>query len=262
MKPVGVAAKDMAGQAGAPDEESQREGSFMADVKIKTADGEFSAYLAKPRRQGDGGRAPGMVVIQEIFGVNQVMRAICDDYAAQGYLAICPDLFWRQQPGVEITDKTEAEWAQAFGFFKGFHEAKGIDDLRTTLETLRADESCSGLVGCVGFCLGGRLAYLMATRTAVDCSVGYYGVGLENNLNEAAAITKPLMLHIAEEDEYCSKDAQAKIRQALGHHHCATLYSYPGVGHAFARVGGQHWDEAAARLANDRSAAFFKKHLQ
>jgi carboxymethylenebutenolidase len=234
----------------------------MPEVTIKTADGEFSAYLARPRRQGDGGRAPGMVVIQEIFGVNAGMRAICDDYAAQGYLAICPDLFWRQQPGVQLTDRTEGEWAQAFGFFKGFHEAKGIDDLRTTLETLRVDEGCSGVVGCVGYCLGGRLAYLMATRTAVDCSVGYYGVGIENNLNEAAAITKPLMLHIAEEDEYCSKAAQEQIKQVLANRPRVTLHSYPGVGHAFARVGGQHWDAKSAELANERSAAFFKKHLQ
>ena len=207
----------------------------MPDITITGSDGKFSGYLAKPA----SGKGPGVLLIQEIFGVNKVMRDLADGFAAQGYVVLCPDLFWRQEPGIQITDKTEAEWAQAFGFFKGFHEAKGIDDLRTTLETLRADESCSGQVGCVGFCLGGRLAYLMATRTAVDCSVGYYGVGIENNLNESAAITKPLMLHIAEEDEYCSKAAQEQIKQALGNQSRVTLYSYPGVGHAFARVGGQ-----------------------
>lgn len=234
----------------------------MADITIKTADGSFSGYLATPRGAGDGGRWPGIVVIQEIFGVNATMRALCDDFAAQGYLALSPDLFWRQKPGVQLTDKTEAEWQQAFGYMKGFNEAKGIDDLRTTLEQLRAHKSCTGKVGSVGYCLGGRLAYLMVTRTAADCSVGYYGVGIDSILNEAAAITKPLMLHIAEEDEYCNKDAQAKIKQSLGRNAMATLHSYPGVGHAFARVGGKHWNAEAARLANERTAAFFKKHLR
>lgn len=233
----------------------------MAETMIRAADGEFAAYIAAPRRDGDGGRAPGIVVIQEIFGVNQVMRELCDGFAAQGYLAVCPDLFWRQKPGVQLTDKTEAEWQQAFTYMKGFNEAKGIDDLRTTLETLRGLDGCTGKAGAVGYCLGGRLAYLMATRTAVDCSVGYYGVGLENILGEAAAITKPLLLHIAEEDEYCSREAQAQITQGLRNHARVTLHSYPGVGHAFARRDGQHWNAEAAALANERSAAFFKKHL-
>lgn len=231
----------------------------MAEVTIKTADGTFSAYLAKP--QGADARVPAIVVIQEIFGVNAGMRALCDDFAAQGYLAICPDLFWRQQPGVQLTDKSDAEWQQAFAYMKGFHEAKGINDLRTTLETVRNHDSCSGMVGAVGYCLGGRLAYLMSTRTAVDCSVGYYGVGLDNILGEAAAITKPLMLHVAEEDEYCSKAVQEEIRRLLGKHPRTTLHYYPGVGHAFARVGGKHWNAEAARLANSRTAEFFKKHL-
>ena len=234
----------------------------MADITIKTADGSFSGYLATPRGNGDGGRAPGMVVVQEIFGVNATMRALCDDFAGQGYLALCPDLFWRQKPGVQLTDKTEAEWQQAFGYMKGFNEAKGIDDLRTALEQLRQHPSCSGKVGSVGYCLGGRLAYLLATRTAVDCSVGYYGVAIDNVLNEAAAITKPVMLHIAEEDEYVNKDAQAKVKQSLGRNAMVTMHSYPGVGHAFARVGGKHWSAEAARLANERTAAFFAKHLK
>jgi carboxymethylenebutenolidase len=234
----------------------------MADITIKTGDGSFSGYLATPRGAGDGGRWPGIVVIQEIFGVNATMRALCDDLAGQGYVALCPDLFWRTRPGIQLTDKTDAEMEQAFALFKGFNEAKGIDDLRTALEQLRANPSCTGKVGCVGYCLGGRLAYLMTTRTAVDCGVGYYGVGIENILNEAAAITKPLLLHIAEEDEYCSKDAQAKIKQGLGRNAMVTLHSYPGVGHAFARIGGKHWNAEAARLANERTAAFFKKHLR
>lgn len=234
----------------------------MAELTITTNDGSFSAYLAAPRGNGDGGRAPGIVVIQEIFGVNQTMRDLCDGFAAKGYVAICPDLFWRQKPGVQLTDKTEAEWQQAFAYMNGFNQAKGIDDLRTALEQLRAHPACSGKVGCVGYCLGGRLAYLMATRTAVDCSVSYYGVAIDNVLNEASAITRPTMLHIAEEDEYVSKEAQAKIKEVLGRNAMVTIHSYPGVGHAFARVGGKHWNAEAAATANERTAAFFARHLR
>ncbi len=233
----------------------------MPDIQLKTADGEFSAYLAAPRGAGDGSRAPGMVVIQEIFGVNEVMRGICDDLAAQGYLALCPDLFWRQQPGIQITDKTEAEMARAFDLYRGFHEAKGVNDLIAAVDHLRIYPGCSGMVGTVGYCLGGKLAYLMATRSNADCSVSYYGVGIANALNEAAAITRPLLMHIAEEDEFVDKEAQERIKQVLSRNSKVALHSYPGVGHAFARVGGKHWNEDAARLANQRTAAFLKKSL-
>jgi len=233
----------------------------MPDISIKTAEGEFSGYLALPRGDGDGHRAPGIVVIQEIFGVNAVMRALCDDLAARGYVALCPDLFWRQEPGIQLTDKTEAEWARAFELYKGFHEAKSVNDLIAAVDHLRVHPACSGKVGTIGYCLGGKLAYLMATRSNAACSVGYYGVGIENALGEAGAITKPLLLHIAEEDEFCSKEAQEKIKQALSRNSMVTIYSYPGVGHAFARVGGKHWNAEAAQTANERSAAFLKKNL-
>jgi carboxymethylenebutenolidase len=233
----------------------------MPDVTLRTADGEFSGYLAAPRRAGDGSRAPGIVVIQEIFGVNATMRAICDDLAAKGYIALCPDLFWRQEPGIQLTDKTEAEMARAFELYKGFQEAKGVTDLIAAVDYLRVLPDCSGKIGTIGYCLGGKLAYLMATRSNADCSVSYYGVGIENALGEAGAITRPLLMHIAEEDEFVSKEAQAQIKQALGRNPMVTIYSYPGVGHAFARVGGAHYNAEAARLANERTEAFLTKHL-
>jgi carboxymethylenebutenolidase len=229
----------------------------MAQVTIRGRDGSFAAYLAKPASQ----RAPGMLVIQEIFGVNAVMRGICDELARQGYLALCPDLFWRQEPGVDITDETDAEWQKAFDLYKGFNEAKGVLDLVASLEHLRGLPECADKAGTIGFCLGGKLAYLMATRSAADCNVSYYGVGIENALNEAAAITRPLLMHIAEEDQFVPKEAQAKIREALGSTPYVTIHTYPGCDHAFARAGGAHWNEAAAKLANERTAAFLRKNL-
>jgi len=233
----------------------------MAETTITCPDGKFSAYVATPKSLAAGKKVPGILVIQEIFGVNKVMRDLCDGYAAQGYLALCPDIFWRQEPGIQITDKTEAEWKRAFELYQGFNEAKGAQDLIASLDHLRKQPACNGKAGAVGYCLGGKLAYLMATRSNADCSVAYYGVGIEGALNEASAITKPLLMHIAAEDKFVPKEAQAKIKDALARNSAVTMHTYPGCDHAFARVGGEHWNQAAAKQANDRSAEFFRQNL-
>ena len=229
----------------------------MPEITIDGPDGQFMAYRADP----DGGSGPAIVVIQEIFGVNKVMRDICDGWAGQGYIAVCPDIFWRQEPGIQLTDQTEAEWGRAFELYQGFDEAKGIEDIQATIDAIRNDDASSGKVGTVGFCLGGKLAYLCATRTDADANIGYYGVGIENNLDEAGNISAPTMFHIAEEDGFCPKEAQAQVHAALDGHARVTIHDYAGVDHAFARVGGEHYDAAAAQTANDRSAAFFGAHL-
>ncbi|MBM3541557.1 MAG: dienelactone hydrolase family protein [Alphaproteobacteria bacterium] len=230
----------------------------MPDITIKAADGgQFSAYLAAPK----SGRGAGVLVIQEIFGVNAVMRAITDALAAQGYFALCPDIFWRQEPGIQLTDQTDAEWARAFELFKGFDEAKGIADLKAALAHLRGLPGCNGKAGTVGYCLGGRLVYLMACRSDADANASFYGVGIENNLAEASAIKAPTILHIAEKDSYVPAEAQAKIGSALKGHPHVTIHTYPGQEHAFARTGGKHYDKASADLANARTAALFKTHL-
>jgi carboxymethylenebutenolidase len=235
----------------------------MADITVsaKTPSPKFGAsfmtYVATP----PAGKGPGIVLIQEIFGVNKVMRDLADGYARQGYVVACPDLFWRQQPGIQITDQTDAEWQQAFGLFQGFDFALGVEDLVVTLDTLRKHPACTGKVGNVGYCLGGNLSYQMACRSSTDGSVGYYGVGIENLLDQAKGIKKPLMLHVAEKDQFCPPEAQAKIRGALAGNSLVTLHYYAGQDHAFARVGGKHYNQQAAELANDRTAAFFKSTL-
>jgi len=227
-------------------------------VTITTPDGSFSAYVARPSRSP----APAIVVIQEIFGVNAVMREITDGLAAQGFLAICPDLFWRIEPGIDITDKSETEWKRALELFNAFDVDAGVSDIAATIDAIRKDPGCNGKVGAVGFCLGGLLAFLTATRTDVDATVGYYGVGIENRVEGAAKLTKPLMLHIAEEDQFVPKAAQAVILAALKDHPLITLHTYPGRDHAFARPGGEHYDEADAKLAGGRSLTFFQQHLE
>ncbi|NUB26822.1 dienelactone hydrolase family protein [Azospirillum brasilense] len=231
----------------------------MTDISIPAGDGgSFSAYVAKP---AGGGPAPGLVVIQEIFGVNQVMRDLCDGFAAQGWLAVCPDLFWRQEPGVQITDKTQEEWNRAFALMNGMDQDKAVDDLKATLAWLRQNPDCTGKAGSVGYCLGGRLAFMMAARSDSDANVSYYGVGLDSLAGEAASITKPLLMHIAEKDQFVPAEAREKVLAAVKGNPNVTAHVYPGVDHAFARAGGAHFDAEAAELANGRTAAFFKQHL-
>jgi carboxymethylenebutenolidase len=224
---------------------------------ITTPDGSFSAYIARPATSP----AAALVVIQEIFGVNQVMREITDAYARQGYLAICPDLFWRIEPGVDLTDQTEAEWQKAFGYFNAFDVDAGVKDIAATIDAIRRDPGCNGKVGAVGFCLGGLLAYLTAARTDVDASTAYYGVGIDGRLGEAAGVKRPLLMHIAEEDGFVPKEAQAKIIAGLESNPLVEIHTYAGRDHGFARTGGQHYDAQATALAAERTQAFFQRSL-
>lgn len=224
---------------------------------ISTADGQFSAYVARPAVD----KAPAVVVIQEIFGVNAVMRDMADELAAAGYLAVCPDLFWRIEPGIDITDQSEAEWKRAFELYQAFDVEQGVEDIAATIAAVRADPACDGKVGAVGFCLGGLLAYLTATRTDADGSVSYYGVGIENFTAEAANLARPLLMHIAEEDQFVPKEAQAAIKDALGGNPKVEIHNYPGRDHAFSRKGGAHYDAADAAKAKERTLAFFKQNL-
>lgn len=226
-------------------------------ISISTPDGGFSAYVARPK----AAKAPAVVVIQEIFGVNQVMRDITDGLAAEGYLAICPDLFWRIEPGIDITDKSEAEWKRAFELFNAFDVDAGVEDIQATITTIRKDGQCSGKVGAVGFCLGGLLAFLTATRTDVDAAVSYYGVGIETRTPEAEKLAEPLLLHIAEQDQFVPKEAQAAILRDLKNHPQVEIHTYPGRDHAFARHGGEHYHEHDAKLAGGRTLQFFQRTI-
>ena len=214
----------------------------------------MNGYLAEPAQPNGA----GVVVIQEIFGVNAVMRGFADDLAHQGYVALVPDLFWRLEPGVDITDKTEAEWKQALDLMHRFDPAKGVEDIQASITFLRGRVQ---KVGAVGYCLGGLLAYLTAARTDADASVGYYGVNIPAFLDEAANIKKPLMLHIAAEDGFVPKAAQDQMIAGLQVNPNVTLHRYDGVDHAFARPGGKNFNEAAADIANSRTAEFFRHHL-
>lgn len=231
----------------------------MAEMQITAHDGgTFKAYVALP----DNAPAPVVIMIQEIFGINQEMRDKCDDMARQGYIAVCPDLFWRIEPGIELVDSKPEELERAFELFGLFDVESGIKDLKSTLNHMRNFESSNAKVGCIGYCLGGKLAYMMATQSDIDASVSYYGVGIEDMTDQAQNLDRPLLMHIAEEDEYVSKDAQEQIKLALMPRQKITIHSYPGVNHAFARGQGMHYNASAAREANERTAEFLVRNLK
>jgi carboxymethylenebutenolidase len=219
--------------------------------------GSFSAYLAAPSTQP---RA-GIVLIQEVLGVNRNMRQTADDFAKAGYVVIVPDLYWRLEPNVQLDPEDKNQWARAFELLQTFDLDSGVEDLKATLSFLRQYPSSTSKVGSVGFCLGGKLAYFMATRTDADANVSYYGVDIDKNLAEATKIQKPLILHISANDEYVSPNAQATIQQGLKDNPFVTIYRYEGVSHGFGRVGSSAYRKEAAELAGDRTLTFLKQHL-
>jgi len=232
----------------------------MPEIEIAAADGsgKFGAYVAMPKARPAG----AVVMIQEIFGVNAAMRSLSDWVAEMGFIAISPDLFWRQEKGVRLDpDAGQAEWDKAFALMKGMDQDKAIEDLKSTIAHARGMDGANGKVATMGFCLGGRLAFMTAARTDADANISYYGVGIEGLLGEAGAIKAPLILHIAEKDKFVPAEAQAKILEGLKGHAQASVYVYPGVDHAFARMGGHSWDARAATIANGRTAELLAKVL-
>ena len=219
-------------------------------------DGTIPAYVARPA----GTPKAAIVVIPEIFGVNPGIRQKADKWAAAGYLAVAPDIFWRFAPGAELNPDIEAELNEAFGYFQQYDAASGVYDIESAIRWIRHDAGVAK-VGCAGYCLGGRLAYMAAARTDVDASVGYYGVMIDTMLDEAHHIAKPLMLHIPAADHFVTPEAQAAIHAALDDHPRVTLHDYAELDHGFAAETGDRRNEAGAQLADSRTAAFLKEHL-
>ena len=228
-------------------------------VAINTIDGSgsFEAYCAEP----DGEPHAAIIVIQEIFGVNAGIRRKCDRLAEAGYLALAPDLFWRFAPGIQLDPDIQPQMEQALGLMGQLDQDGAVRDIEATIRLARSRMGGTGKVGAVGYCLGGRLAFMTAARTDVDAAVGYYGVGIDGLLGEKHAIAHPVMLHIPQEDHFVGKDAQAAMHAGLDDLPKVTLYDYPGEDHGFATEFGARRSEASATLADERTAAFFAEHL-
>ena len=228
----------------------------MISVETSGASGQMGAYMATP----DGKDAPGLVIIQEVFGVNDFIRATVEAYAAKGFVTAAPDIFWRLEQGVQLNPNKEEEFNRGIELMGQFDQPTGIDDIQATITTLRNHPACNGKVGVLGFCLGGRLAYMAALGTDADVAVSYYGVGIETMLDQAGNIKIPTLLHIAEDDGFVPPEAQTAIKDGLTADNF-DVHIYPGVDHGFARFTGMHYDEAAANLANERSLALLNSVL-
>lgn len=226
-------------------------------INIQTEGGEFSAYVARPVAD----LAPVVIVLHEVFGVNEDIRLTCCELAGKGFIAIAPELFWRQDRSVDLGTSSQAEWRKGLELYARYDRNVGVRDVVATMCAARQLEGASGKVGLLGFCLGGLMTYLTAARHRPDAAVAYHGGDTEKYLGEAPGISAPLLMHLAEEDEFISKIAQAQIKAALADVPSAEIFSYPNCHHAFARHNGLHYDARAAALANRRTETFLNQNL-
>jgi len=218
----------------------------------------FNAYLAVPT----GPTAKAVVLLQEIFGVNANIRGIADEYAAKGYLAIAPDLFWRQRSDVQLDPGKAEDRDTAMKLMGGLDQTLAVEDALLAAAHVRSRPGFAGKVGAVGYCLGGKLAYLLATRSGIAAAVSYYGVGIQGALDQASHLQSRILLHVGVKDPLCPPEAQAAIKQALAPlGERVKIMEYPEAGHAFARRGGSTYDATAAQRADEATYQFLAKEL-
>jgi carboxymethylenebutenolidase len=224
----------------------------MTTISIAATDGigAFDAYLVEPKKKPAG----TVVLIQEIFGINASIRETAAQIADLGFFVLAPDLFWRQERHVALTDKSQEEWNKAFALMQGFDHEKGIADLKAALAAARTLPGASGRAGTIGYCLGGLLAFRMAIESDADVNISYYGVALDNFIGGLDRVRAPLVVHIADQDEYFAPEGRAKLVEAAKGFPLVHTHIYPGADHAFARINGIHWDARSAWIANGRTA--------
>ncbi len=231
---------------------------MKAHITIYGQHGVFGAYIARPKILP----APAVVVLQELFGVNADIRRHCDELAEQGYIAVAPDLFWRQEPGVDLSVTSEPDWQHGLRLYQAYDRDAGAKDVRDTADTAAKLPECTGKVSVLGYCLGALMTFLTAVRYDVHAAVAYHGGDTDKYLGEVDGLEAPMLMHLAEEDEFISKPAQAAIKAALASKPKATVYSYPGQRHAFSRHNGAHYNAEAAGLANRRTSEFLIQQLR
>ena len=210
----------------------------------------YDAYLALP----PAGKGPGLVLFQEIFGVNEHIRALAEQYALDGYVVLAPDVFWRQQRRIELG--YEGADRQRAIELMGQTKAPELEtDIVAAVTALRARPEIAGKVGAIGYCMGGRLAFLAAALAGVDAAVAYYGGGIHNQLDKAAGIKCPVQFHYAERDDNIPPAAVDKVRTAM-HGKPAEVFVYPGATHGFNCWARASYHAPSAALAHGRSLQF------
>jgi carboxymethylenebutenolidase len=226
-------------------------------IKVKLRDGEMGAYVAIPDRTPAG----AIIAIMEIWGVNDTMRRHAHEFAQAGFVCLVPDLFWRQEPGVELSDHDPEHVKKAFDLYYDFDYDFAVRDMEDTWHFLQRLPECNGKVGAVGYCLGGKLCYLMCCRTDIDCAVAYYGTYIEHHIREAKSLHRPFVLHMALKDRWVQAEVNELLERRLSPNPLVTIHKYPGADHAFARHGGKTYSKPEAERALALTLAFFKQHL-
>ena len=228
-----------------------------SNIQVKLRDGTMGAYLAVP----DGPPKGAIIAIMEIWGVNETMRTHAKEFADAGFICLVPDLFWRQEPGVELSDRNPEDVKKAFDLYYDFDYDLGVRDMEDTMAHLKTLPECNGKVGAVGYCLGGKLCYLMCCRTDIDCAVAYYGTYIEHRISEAKNLHRPFMLHMAMKDRWVQAEVNELLERRLSPNPLVTIEKYPEADHAFARHGGKPYRKAEADRALGLSVEFFRKYL-
>ena len=227
------------------------------NIKVKLRDGIMGAYIAYPDKKPVG----AIIAIMEIWGVNDTMRKHAHEFAEAGFVCLVPDLFWRQEPGVELSDHNPDHVQKAFDLYYEFDYDLGVRDMEDTWHYLEKIPECNGKVGAVGYCLGGKLCYLMCCRTDIDCAVAYYGTYIEHRIKEVKNLHRPFVLHMAMKDRWVQAEVNDMLERRLSPNPLVTIHKYPGADHAFARHGGRTYSKPEADRALALTVDFFKKHL-
>lgn len=226
-------------------------------IDIDTDNGNnFRGYLSLPPT----GTGPGIVLIQEIWGVNAHIQSVADQYAQDGYVVLAPDVFWRLSPGVNL-DYDEAGSSQAFDYMKRLDFPQAVADLTLAVQVLRGLSESRGGVASLGFCMGGLLSYLCAANAGVEAAVCYYGGGISNHLDQAAKISCPILFHFAEKDHYIPHDAVEAVKTAFANKRNAVIETYPEVDHGFNCWARHSYNQKAAAVAHGLSLSFLGKVL-
>ncbi|TPG78244.1 dienelactone hydrolase family protein [Pseudomonas arsenicoxydans] len=225
-------------------------------IEIDSDDGKFGAYLAIPHTQ----RGPGIVLIQEIFGVNEHIRSVAEQYAADGYLVIVPDLFWRSGHRIELT-YDEAGWKRAVELMNATDITKAQADIKLAIDTLDAQPGLDGGIASIGYCFGGLLSYLTATNGLVDVAVAYYGGGIQNHLDRADDIQVPLLMHFGEQDSHISLEAVEQIAERFDTNDNVEIVVYPEAEHGFNCSHRDSYNQRAAAEAHGNTLIFLGQEL-
>jgi carboxymethylenebutenolidase len=247
---------------------------------------EFRAHIEYPP---NGAKGPGLILLHEVYGVNDSLKEVARDYARKGFVVMCPNMYWRlnpdasyrpQSPNEELTDDLKRQREESYALMEGMDYNLVGPDMQTAIDYLRNDPACTGKVGAMGVCLGGRCAFLAAAETDLDAGVALYATRFKGDLPKAPDVSKPFIFIVPGRDPYVTEEEKTglvgiasssqfhvpgklsspPVANPAGNPNIAT-HVFPFQDHAFARVGGLHYDATCAGLAHSLATDLLKSAL-